>query len=178
MSQQDYHQSYSRQPSVEEIMLQLVIQFSKQFRSAPSNQYCHNVASYMALDLKLTQPQALKVLEASVNKFTHFPAIAELGQVWASVKAEMGDKLSRGKRDPSYVHSDPWPRSLIGLLSGFDDPRGVSPSGLKTLSLDPSEAFYLYGKWKEAAWDDAWAIELIERSRARTVDRDPRGIGL
>jgi hypothetical protein len=69
----------------------------------------------------------------------------------------------------------PWPAAIEGLLMGFDDVRGVSPSGLKLLGIDQDEARFLYDCFKQKDFNNEWAQEIIERSNVRNVFRPGKG---
>ncbi len=120
----------------------------------------------------------MKVLDFAKDNFDNFPSLAQIKQIT--------EQLQRSKT-PGFVHGEntnptkseeeapkfPWPNSVIGLIMGFDDHRGVSPSGLRYIGIDMDEARYLYERWKKLEWQDEWALEIIKKCNLKWEDVFP-----
>lgn len=115
----------------------------------------------MAEKLILSPRQVMMVLDKAAKEFDHFPSLAQIKQLSESLQKDMSPRTAI-QYESTEKH--PWPNKLIGLLMGFDDPRGVSSFGLKSLRLNMDEAKYLYERWKERKWTDPWALEIMEKA--------------
>lgn len=128
---------------------------------------------YITTVLKVLERFADNVIwtffEEAPTKFKYFPKPVEikdgLHEIDKAIKKR--DFVNKPISPPQEAEKHPWPNNLIGLIMGFDDPRGVSTFGLKSTGIDIDEAKYLYDKWRLKEWTDPWAIEIVGKSQNR-----------
>lgn len=100
-------------------------------------------------------------------KFKYLPKPSEVYSDLKDInKALKKDDPIRVDKAPP-VERWPWPNSVIGLIMGLDDPRGLSPYGMKALDINKDQAKFLHDCWKKLDWNNQWALEIIN-SRRRT----------
>lgn len=114
-------------------------------------------------------------MERAVETYDHFPSIAQLRECWENPASSEPKTWAPPPIEP--VERFPWPMPIMGLIEGFNDPRGVSKFGLHTLGLTLEEAKFLYECRLAGKWDEPWAREIIAKSKTGAFEARLKNFG-
>ncbi len=158
---------YSRPTDSGESTSTMINKMAGRFRVPPRSEFLRYAIDFLTGNMRLSSAQCQRIFDRALNELDTFPSIAQIVSIKNSLVRD-GDPLFKPRpRAPSLPEpiraKYPWPNSLIGLVMGFDDPRGVSPSGMRSLGLDATEAKYLYDCWKKQDWKNEWAVEIMAK---------------
>lgn len=158
---------YQRKTDEGPSTMEIVNKMAGRYRNPPRAEFLKYTIEYLTDHMKLTSIQTQRLFDRALNEFDIFPSISQIIELKNSLVRDrdplFAPKPKPALPPPTHGARAPWSSSLIGLLVGFDDPRGVSPAGLRCLKLDRDEAKYLYDCWKEKKWDDDWAKEIMAK---------------
>jgi len=115
------------------------------------------------------------VFERAVETLDHFPSLAQLKEISGAV-VDHGKPLQAIYSAPD-VKQFPWPMSVMGLIDGFDNSRGVSNFGLRQLKISHDEAKFLFECAKAGKWDEPWAKEIIKKSKTGEFEESLKDFG-